>query len=34
MSPDETFRGDDFALYPGWREYLQAMDILLALSNQ
>lgn len=33
MYPDETFREDDFALYPGWREYLQAMDMLLALSN-
>ncbi|MFX7858392.1 hypothetical protein ABTK38_22095, partial [Acinetobacter baumannii] len=24
--PDEAFLEDDFALYPGWREYLQAMD--------
>lgn len=30
MYPDESFRQDDFALYPGWREYLQAMDMLLA----
>ncbi len=31
--PDEAFKPDDFALYPGWREYLQAMDLLLALSK-
>jgi hypothetical protein len=31
--PDEAFNQDDFALYPGWREYLQAMDALLALSK-
>jgi hypothetical protein len=33
MYPDEAFQPDDFALYPGWREYLQAMDMLLALSK-
>jgi hypothetical protein len=33
MYPEETFRKEDFALYPGWKEYLQAMDMLLALSN-
>lgn len=33
MHPDEPFQKDDFALYPGWREYLQAMDMILALSN-
>lgn len=33
MYPDEPFQKDDFALYPGWREYLQAMDMLLALSK-
>ncbi len=33
MYPDEAFQPDDFALYPGWREYLQAMDMLLALSQ-
>ena len=33
MYPDETFQKDDFALYPGWREYLQAMDLILALSE-
>jgi hypothetical protein len=31
--PDESFREEDFALYPGWREYLQAMDMLLTLSQ-
>jgi len=31
--PEEAFREDDFSLYPGWREYLQAMDMLLTLSQ-
>lgn len=31
--PDEAFNKDDFALYPGWREYLQAMDMLLTVSR-
>lgn len=31
--PDEAFREEDFALYPGWREYLQAMDLILTLSQ-
>jgi hypothetical protein len=33
LYPDEAFVKEDFALYPGWREYLQSMDMLLALSN-
>ena len=33
MHPDEAFLKDDFAPYPGWREYLQAMDMILALSK-
>lgn len=33
MYPDEAYQQDDFALYPGWKEYLQAMDMLLALST-
>lgn len=33
MYPDECFRESDFALYPGWREYLQAMDMVLTLSQ-
>jgi hypothetical protein len=28
MYPDEPFIKDDFALYPGWMEYIQAMDML------
>jgi hypothetical protein len=32
MYPDEAYQKDDFALFPGWKEYLQAMDMLLALS--
>ncbi len=31
--PSEAFNQDDFALYPGWREYLQAVDTLLSLSQ-
>ncbi len=30
LSPNETFNVNDFALYPGWLEYLQAMDMLVA----
>ena len=33
MHPDEAFQKDDFAPYPGWREYLQAMDMVLTLSH-
>ncbi len=31
--PDETFNKDDFALYPGWREYLQITDMLFSISR-
>ena len=31
--PEETFRKEDFALYPGWQEYIQAMDMLLSFSS-
>lgn len=31
--PNETFDKDDFALYPGWREYLQITDMLFSLSR-
>jgi hypothetical protein len=27
------FIKDDFALYPGWREYLQVMDMFLSSNN-
>ena len=33
MYPDEPFIEDDFALYPGWMEYIQAMDMLLTSSD-
>jgi hypothetical protein len=33
MHPDEVFLKDDFAPYPGWREYLQAMDMIITLSK-
>lgn len=29
--PDEAFNQDDFAMYPGWREYLQTIDVLSSL---
>jgi hypothetical protein len=31
--PEEAYRDEDFSLYPGWREYIQAMDMLLTLSQ-
>jgi len=30
MYPDEVFDNDDFAIYPGWREYLQVIDMLVS----
>lgn len=30
---EEAFQPEDFAMYPGWREYLAAMDMLLSLSQ-
>jgi hypothetical protein len=30
MHSQETFNPDDFALYPGWKEYLETMDALVA----
>jgi hypothetical protein len=33
LYPDEAFNKDDFSLYPGWREYLQTMDMLLSLTG-
>jgi hypothetical protein len=32
--PDEAFNRDDFALYPGWKEFLESLDALLTLSNK
>jgi len=34
LHPDEKFNEGDFAPYPGWREYLQAMDMLLSAMGQ
>jgi hypothetical protein len=31
--PHEAFNKEDFALYPGWKEYLQCMDMLMAMSK-
>ena len=31
--PDEPFRNEDFAIYPGWMEYLQTVDRLVSLSG-
>lgn len=33
LYPDEAFNAQDFALYPGWREYLQAMDMLVGMKR-
>ena len=33
MYPDEVFNNDDFAIYPGWMEYLQTIDALMSFSN-
>ncbi|MBN1449731.1 MAG: sulfotransferase [Anaerolineales bacterium] len=33
LYPHEAFSKDDFALYPGWKEYLQCMDMLMAMSK-
>ena len=34
MYPDETFNKDDFALYPGWLEYLQTMSMIASFGNE
>lgn len=34
MYPDETFSQEDFALYPGWQEYLQVMEMLASFSRE
>ena len=31
--PDEPFIEDDFALYPGWMEYITAMDMLFSSND-
>jgi hypothetical protein len=33
MYPDEVFNHDDFAIYPGWMEYLQTIDALVSLTS-
>ena len=33
MYPNEPFIEDDFALYPGWMEYIQAMDMLFSSND-
>jgi len=33
MYPDETFIEDDFALYPGWMEYIQTMGMLFSSND-
>jgi hypothetical protein len=32
--PDETFNKDDFALYPGWLEYLQTMSMMASFGDE
>jgi len=34
LYPHEVFNLDDFALYPGWREYVESMDMLVSLILQ
>ena len=34
LYPDEPFKSEDFKLYPGWKEFLQSLDMLLTLSNK
>lgn len=34
MYPEEAFKREDFELYPGWKEFLQSLDMLLTLSNK
>ena len=31
--PNEAYHVDDFALYAGWREYLESMDMLMTLQG-
>ena len=33
LYPDEISNMDDFALYPGWREYLESVDMLMTLQG-
>jgi hypothetical protein len=33
MYPHEPYQKDDFALYPGWLEYLSAMDMLVSAGQ-
>jgi hypothetical protein len=34
MYPDEEFNEEDFAPYPGWQEYLQAMETLASFTRE
>ena len=34
LYPGEAFNQEDFALYPGWREYLRTMDTLLTSMQE
>lgn len=33
LYPDEAFKVEDFELYPGWREYLESVDMLMTLQG-
>jgi hypothetical protein len=33
LYPNEAFNMDDFALYPGWREYLESVDMLMTMQG-
>ena len=34
IHPEEPYNPDDFAIYPGWMEYLQTIDILVSSNQQ
>jgi hypothetical protein len=33
INPEEAFQKEDFAIYPGWKEYLQTIDLLLTMGS-
>ena len=34
IHPDEAFKREDFELYPGWRDFLESLDMLLTFSDK
>ena len=33
LYPDEPYNPDDFAPYPGWREFLECIDLIVSMSK-